>query len=283
MAYAQALAAWEAIDRLQAPVDVGRVVADSRAVAENHAATSTLSRRSLLRAAAMALPVIAGGGLLWQMMDGPAYAATATGEQRRFNPVPGITLVLNTSSRIGWQMSDDYCELWLEQGEAALVLSGGTLKKALLHCGDRTLFLGTGEYNLRRHDDGTGEVLVLAGNARIAGSPASGASATAGEGKRIQLSSVATRVEAAPLPAVDAASAWRRGEVVFSGETLGAAIGEYNRYLDRKLVIDDPAVRALRIGGRFETLRPDSFLSAIASTFDLKAVDRPETILIERN
>ena len=46
-------------------------------------------------------------------------ADAAVGEQRRFSPVAGVTIELNTDSRIGWLQSGARCELWLEQGEAA--------------------------------------------------------------------------------------------------------------------------------------------------------------------
>lgn len=286
VAYAQAVAAWEAIGHARLPDGELPVAAP----AEQGDATPGFSRRSLMRAAALALPLAIGGGFAWQMMTGPAHAATAVGEQRRFHPVPGLTVMLNTSSAIRWQMRDDYCELWLDSGEAALLLPGETLRHVLLHCGDHTLMLGAGEYNVRRRegqgDDGqTDEVLVLSGAARLAtadrSAPASRAHAR--DGQILHLSPAATDVSAAPAQAMDAASAWRRGEVVFNGETLGTAIAEYNRYLDRPLVIRDPAVRALRIGGRFETLQPDSFVAAISSTFDLKATVGQGQIVIERN
>ncbi|MFC4254418.1 DUF4880 domain-containing protein [Altererythrobacter xixiisoli] len=279
VAYAQAVAAWEAIGRARLPESDQRQI-EPVAQAE---ATPSFSRRSLMRAAALALPLAIGGGFAWQMMTGPAYAATAVGEQRRFHPVPGLTVMLNTSSSIRWQMRDEYCELWLDTGEAALLLPGERLKHVLLHCGDHTLMLGAGEYNIRRRDGQAGEVLVMSGAARVAAATPAGPAARASGGQILHLTPVATDVSTAPAQAVDAASAWRRGEVVFSGETLGTAIAEYNRYLDRPLVITDPAVRALRIGGRFETLQPDSFLTAISSTFGLQVKPGDGVIVIERN
>lgn len=228
------------------------------------------------------MPVLAGAGLAWQLLDGPAYASTGVGEQRRFSPVPGLLVTLNTSSRIGWERQDGYCRVWLEQGEAALAIDGIDLRHAVFHCGERTFLLGAGEYNVRRDDSASSQVLILSGTARLARQAASARRITAGRGERIAFSPAIVKVELAPANAVQAASAWPQGEVVFDGETLGEAIAEYNRYLDRKLVIKDPGVKTMRIGGRFETLRPASFVAAIEKSFGLRALEQPDRILIER-
>jgi transmembrane sensor len=62
-------------------------------------------------------------------------------------------------------------------------------------------------------------------------------------------------------------SAWRRGEIVFQGAPLGAVVEDYNRYLTKKLVIADPELSKLRLGGRFTNSDPSDFLNTLSSSF----------------
>src|SRR5581483_3689817 len=59
-------------------------------------------------------------------------------------------------------------------------------------------------------------------------------------------------------------TAWRNGSVVFDDETLASAVAEYNRYLSRKIVVADPVLATMRVGGRFATSDPTAFLHAVS-------------------
>lgn len=52
--------------------------------------------------------------------------------------------------------------------------------------------------------------------------------------------------------AVAAVAPWREGRVSFEDTPLSQALAEFERYGDTRLVVHDPAVAALRIGGSFE-------------------------------
>lgn len=250
--------------------------ADAEPVAEPVLDEARPSRRMLLRAASIAIPVLAvGGGALVLVGRSPAYAATAVGEQRSFSPVAGLAIELNTDSRIGWRQSGSRCELWLERGEAALLIEGAA-DSALLHCGARELLLTPGTYNARSGTDAA-ELVVIEGRAAVRGD-----TAVARSGEMIRFDADGIRRLAAPAGMIESASAWRRGEIVFNGETLAAALAEYNRYLDRKLVPADASVAALRVGGRFETSRPEAFLGAVESALGLEAVRREHDVLLRR-
>jgi hypothetical protein len=57
--------------------------------------------------------------------------------------------------------------------------------------------------------------------------------------------------------------AWTRGEVRFNGETLGAAVDEFNRYNRLKLKIADTAIAGLRVNGTFNAREPRAFVAAL--------------------
>lgn len=64
--------------------------------------------------------------------------------------------------------------------------------------------------------------------------------------------------------------AWHRGAIIFKGETLSEAIEEVSRYTTARIIISEPALRDLRIGGYFKTDDIDGFLRAIELGFDIK-------------
>jgi len=57
--------------------------------------------------------------------------------------------------------------------------------------------------------------------------------------------------------------AWREGAIVFDGERLSDAIAEIERYTDARIIVSDPDVAALRVGGRFRTGNVQEFFDAL--------------------
>ena len=73
--------------------------------------------------------------------------------------------------------------------------------------------------------------------------------------------------------AIDAELSWRVGRVDFTGEGLEQAIAEYTRYSDLNIIISDPQLKNIRVGGSFPTNEPDLFLKSLEFNFGIK-VDR---------
>jgi len=79
--------------------------------------------------------------------------------------------------------------------------------------------------------------------------------------------------------------AWTQGRLWFDRVTLAEAIAEFNRYNRRQIVIEDPAIAGIRIGGALDATEVDSFVAALA-TFGIKAEptrtnqDDPDTEVI---
>jgi transmembrane sensor len=57
--------------------------------------------------------------------------------------------------------------------------------------------------------------------------------------------------------------AWREGAIVFDAEPLADAIAEIERYTDARIVVSDPEIAALRVGGRFRTGDVQEFFDAL--------------------
>ncbi len=57
---------------------------------------------------------------------------------------------------------------------------------------------------------------------------------------------------------------WRSGELTFSGESLGEAVREMNRYSRRQIEVEDPDLAAKPIVGIFRIGDIDGFAQAAA-------------------
>jgi hypothetical protein len=57
--------------------------------------------------------------------------------------------------------------------------------------------------------------------------------------------------------------AWRDRQIDLDGETLGSAVGEFNRYNSRKLVIVDPRLANERLFGVYQIDDPEAFGLAV--------------------
>jgi transmembrane sensor len=72
-------------------------------------------------------------------------------------------------------------------------------------------------------------------------------------------------------PNLDKSTSWRRGRIIFEEDTLEAAVERVNRYSRIRVVIADPALRDLRIGGVFNAGDTEAFLDAVEAAFPVEA------------
>ena len=67
---------------------------------------------------------------------------------------------------------------------------------------------------------------------------------------------------------------WRKGLVHFENTSLGDALVELERYGSTGLVVHDPAVAAMSIGGSFQVTRPDEFARMVRQILPVRLVPR---------
>jgi transmembrane sensor len=58
---------------------------------------------------------------------------------------------------------------------------------------------------------------------------------------------------------VDRRTAWQKGELRFDGQPLEEAVDEFNRYNEEQLVIVDPRIRGVAVGGVYSASDPTTF------------------------
>jgi transmembrane sensor len=196
---------------------------------------------------------------------------TRVGERRTLQLPDGSVAELNTDSRVRWSF-DKARTIWLDRGEIALTIVQDATRPFLLHAGGVVGNLERGRYNVRLKQNGP-QFISLAGIGTVRG-----ATAAVARLEPLQaVDAVKDGLRADPMATfeVQDAVAWQSGEIIFRGMTLASAATEFNRYLERKIVVD-PSAAAIRLGGRFQVNDLPAFLASLEGSFgvQVRASDR---------
>lgn len=230
-----------------------------------------------MEAAGFAAVALVGGGIATKALARQRLA-TGVGERRERRLADGSMLMLNTDSEVLWRPGDRGVELWPRRGEFSLAAGAGSL---VLHAQDAAARLTpNGRYNVRVRGPLL-DVAVLRGQAS-AMTGGAGAATHAMAAQTLLLTGGAALTRLTPEPELQAIEAWPRGEVAFENEPLSSAVEQYNRYLTRKLVIADPELGAVRVGGRFTSADPADFLRALSASLDIAARPAGDALILTR-
>jgi len=69
---------------------------------------------------------------------------------------------------------------------------------------------------------------------------------------------------------IDVRLAWKRGQLVFQGDSLEYVVAEVSRYTDQSIAIVDDTIRDMRIGGRFEAGDVENLLDILQYGFNVE-------------
>jgi transmembrane sensor len=280
IAYEQEFATWRQLGHLGEVRSAGHAVderiGDARSPAPPRSApTARFGRRAFIGGALAA----ASAGAAVLILDGGAKAyATETGERRKIRLDRGGTVELNTETRLTVRDGRGACRVEVAAGEAMFDLVGGAGRAFEVRAGDVAL-RGTGaRFSLRRHDAAT-RVMVLDGELDLSGADrplrlTGGDIADVGLGRAVS--------HRAATDELNRGLSWREGRIILSGETLAEAAAEFNRYNSRRIVIADPAVGAVSVGGSFDADKPADFVRAVEASFGVRAVETPSGFRLVR-
>jgi transmembrane sensor len=211
-----------------------------------------------------------------------AHLETAVGRIKSHPLEDGSSVKLNTDSALEVEYTEDFRRVRLQQGEAFFDVAPDPDRPFVVETplGNVT---AVGTSFLVRLDGGSANVTVQSGRVRItqnaasprAATPATDETATVGPGQTaiIQVDDVAIR-------SLDPSSlfrqlAWRDGMLVFEGDPLHKVVAEFNRYARTKIIIADPALRDMRLGGYFPVGDTEGFLSSLEVSFGIRVERRP--------
>lgn len=247
-----------------------------------HAASKSVwFRRLPMIAAAL---VVVGLGTAWYLSGSRANTyRTSIGALATIPLADGSKVVLNTDSQIDVIFNSKGRSIKLRRGEAFFEVSKDLARPFVVEIADkRVVAVGT-QFSVRRDEDEI-RVYVEEGRVRIKrpgiASKAAETQLPAGfEAKTVKTALVVDR----PTPAqVEQLLGWRTGYLRFRDASLADAVVEFNRYSLHRIVIQDPSIADIRIGGSFRTDDADGFLDLLRSGFPVNVERRGETIVLTR-
>lgn len=203
----------------------------------------------------------------------------------------GSRVTLNTDSRIRVAFNAHERRIELDQGEAFFNAAKDPSRPFVVQVEDRRVVAVGTAFSVRRADKSI-RVAVTEGKVRL--ESANGAAATArtpgaraAPGVLIEAGGVAETSDAEvalkenAAPQVEQLLSWRQGYLVFRRTALADAVAELNRYNERKIVIADPAIATIQIGGNFRSNNTDTFLWMLETGFPV-TVDKSDSEVILR-
>ena len=232
-------------------------------------------------AALAAVVVVVGTQTLPRNVMTQTYA-TAPGGHKTITLTDGSQIELNTNTvlRIA---ADNPRNVWLDKGEAYFQIRHNDANPfVVIAAGHRVTDLGT-EFLLRSTNSRV-SLSLIEGRARIDSinpdmqphsavlSPGQVAVATA--------NSLSTSTK--PAIELDNELGWRRGLIVFHHTTLDAAVAEFIRYGNEKLVVSNEAVGDLMLNGTFPTHDTQAFIRVAQQVLHLKVEKDGNRLILSR-
>jgi len=242
------------------------------------------ARRRLLAVAACILVI---GGWLTYLRTPQVLFETALGEQRSFALKDGSTIQLNSLSRVRIRYTDQQRTVELLQGQVLFnVAKDSTRPFTVLSGQTRIKAVGT-QFDVYRKENDT-VVTVVEGRVAVVPPPLSVDSPAPPEnpqflsaGEQIAVNPrVARRIA---NPNLAGAVAWTRRQLIFDSASLTDVATEFNRYNERKLVIDPSALGTLHISGIFSSTDPTSLIRFLRNRPELRVIETSREIKVESN
>jgi transmembrane sensor len=256
---------------------------------EEQAESPNPRKHKVWMAVAAALLVAATGAGIWAetLRSGWQVYRTEFGGFQRVALADGSTAMLNTNSELRVRLSSSRREIVLEKGEALFTVAHDIRRPFDVTAGDTIVRAVGTAFSVRLRDRLQVEVIVKEGrvaidppddslNGKLPQPTALPTSSTLAAGEAVSVKAHRLHVERIAAADLTRKLAWTQGRLSFDRATLAEAVAEFNRYNRKQLVIDDPAISGLRIGGAFDATDLDSFVSALRS-FGIRTVAPSQT------
>lgn len=209
---------------------------------------------------------------------------TAIGQQQVVTLADETRVALNTDSRLTVNYSNSERRVMLDRGEALFEVTKNSRRAFIVQAGDTEVRAVGTKFDVRR-SDGRVIVVLLEGKVEVTSAPQMLSKpvpvATLIPGQRLTFGT-GDGVAAIDRPNVDAALAWRRGEVMLDDTPLSVAVAEMNRYARVPVALGDPALENLRVSGVFESQSVLEFAQSIAALHHLQIEHQGDELILTR-
>ncbi len=239
--------------------------------------------RWLLASAASLASLIAAG--TWMMSGHFAppdrVYSTEVGGRATVAFSDGTQIALNTDTSVRVRMTNAERTVWLDRGEASFLVTHNAARPFTVISGHRRV-TDVGTEFVVRSDKDRFEVALLKGRAQYSLDGTRSQVVMLAPGDEIVATPTKTSFSRKSQEDIANELSWRTGVLKFRHTHLADAIREFNRYYTKKLVISDPAVGELTIGGDFKIADAGEFLNALQVVLHLRVEQSGDAIVIGR-
>jgi transmembrane sensor len=257
---------WQLSAVFKPPGDVSKTTSRGRA----------FHRTAWAMAASVVLAVMIG---VWYVRTSEPSYRTPVGGVASVPMTDGSTITLNTDSEIHVALDEHERHVRLDQGEAFFQVAKDPGRPFIVAVdGTRVIAVGTA-FSVHRNGDEM-SVAVTEGEVKI--------ESDAGRTLRVPAGNVArtgpdtSMVVPQAASDLEAALSWRTGFLVFREMPLALAVGEFNRYNRRKIVIADDSIGSIRLSGKFRSTQHDAFIRLLEAGFPVRVQQAGDRVILTR-
>jgi transmembrane sensor len=265
VAYYRLNAAWLEAGRLQA---LGAPAAPASRAVTKHTAFA----RPVAIAASIVIVVIAAFFVIRAQWSHADRYSTVVGGLAAVPMPDGSRVTLNTNSELRVALDTRARVIELEHGEAFFEVAPDPARPFIVKVGGkRVIAVGT-QFAVRREGEDV-RVTVSEGTVRFE-------TLLLPAGTIARAEHDAVLVQKTSAREIEQSLTWRTGVLTFRDTPLADAVAEFNRYNTRKIVIDDPEIASVQVGGIFRSTNLDPFVHLLEEAFPIRASAEGDRIVL---
>jgi len=237
--------------------------------------------RFIAFAATLALVGFLGLGIRERNAIDVASYATGVGDMTTVPLADGSSATLSSDSKVDVALSRGERHIDLLQGEVFFKVAKDASRPFVVRIGNRKVTAVGTQFAVRREGAGL-RVVVTEGIVRLD----SEADVPGPKSTLLPAGSVAMAgpagfsVHSGSIEATASYLSWRDGYLVFEDTPLKDAAAEFNRYSTTKIVIADPVVASMRVGGNFRYANLEGFVRLLELGFPVRAERHGDQIVL---
>ena len=208
----------------------------------------------------------------------PDVYETSIGEQSKVTFPDRSIASLNTDSKISVLFSNTERKVILHRGEAHFDVEPDKKRPFSVLAGSNTIrAIGT-SFNVFLQDNNELEVVVTEGKVAVFSTPKSPSIHLTQEdqidvelsvGENLEFDGKTETVTKISKKKLEDRIAWTSGMMIFDDRPLDEVIAELNRYTDTRIIIGDPSLTEIKVGGYFKAGDVDALLLALSKNFSI--------------
>ena len=232
--------------------------------------------------------------LLPLLVSTPGQYATGIGEQLTLTLRDGTEVALNTNSRLAVDYTPEHRVVRLLQGEAHFTVEKNPQRPFIVYAGDGLVWAVGTAFNVR-YTSAVVDVTVTEGRVKVipdvpddtaaalaqpqplispSTTPLGAREALIEVGQAVQYNTdnkqITAYSKALSEESMAQKTAWQQGALVFNGEPLSKAIDEISRFTQKQIVIADPALSDIRVGGYYKLNNIEALLASLSEGFNFQ-------------